>query len=266
MKTCTKCNIQKNIDEFGKNKNTNDGLNCWCKKCVNKQTANYRKKLVKQIGKEKILIVRRKKYAKNKDHINKLRAERQKLRRKHFTEQALKWQKNNLNKSINSKIKYRSSVKGKQKEKEYRKFYNSLPANKKRRLFLLKKRFKEDPYFKLHYTLRRHVAGALRKYLVFGSKIDKKEKSLQLLGCTIQFFKDYIEKQFDIGMNWENWGRGEGMWHIDHIRPIASFNLRVLGERSICFNYKNQRPMWSEENLKKSSNWMGKKYSINDQI
>ena len=48
MKTCTKCNIQKNIDEFGKNKNTNDGLNCWCKKCVNKQTANYRKKLVKQ--------------------------------------------------------------------------------------------------------------------------------------------------------------------------------------------------------------------------
>ena len=266
MKICSKCKIKYTKTEFGKNKNSKDGLNYWCKKCSKKQSANYRKKLVNQIGKEKILQIRREKYAKQKDHINKLRSKRQKLRRKHFTQQALQWQKNNPNTVVNSKIKYRSSVKGKQKEKEYRKFYNSLPKNKKRRLFLLKKRFKEDPYFKLHYSLRRHVANSLRKYLIFGSKIDKKEKSLQLLGCSIQFSKDYLEKQFETGMNWENWGRGEGMWHVDHIRPIASFNLRVLKERSMCFNYKNQKPMWSEENLKKSSNWLGKKYSINDQI
>ena len=50
MKTCTKCNIQKIKSEFGKDKNSNDGLGYWCKKCSTNQSANYRKKLVMIVG------------------------------------------------------------------------------------------------------------------------------------------------------------------------------------------------------------------------
>jgi len=32
-KICTKCGIEKSIDEFSKHKRGKNGLNCWCKKC-----------------------------------------------------------------------------------------------------------------------------------------------------------------------------------------------------------------------------------------
>jgi len=42
MKTCTKCNIEKQISEFYKGKNRNDGYYPWCKKCVSESGKNYR--------------------------------------------------------------------------------------------------------------------------------------------------------------------------------------------------------------------------------
>ena len=262
MKTCTKCNIQKIKSEFGKDKKSNDGFGYWCKKCSTNQSANYRKKLVNQIGREKLLRIRREKYAKNKDHVNKLRAARQKLRRKHFNEQTKKWQRNNPDKVKNSKKKYKSKPENKNKIKEYNKEYKSRKNVKKRRLVILKKRLAADPYFKLQYKLRQYVADGLRNYLNLGIKISKKEKSNQLLGCSIESYKNYLTNRFEEGMNW---GRGDGKWNIDHIKPIASFDLRILKERQKAFNYKNTKPMWSHENVKKSSIWLGKKYFIKDQ-
>ena len=50
-------------------------------------------------------------------------------------------------------------------------------------------------------------------------------------------------------MNWDNYGQ----WHIDHIRPCASFNLLDPIEQKICFHYTNLQPLWAEDNLKKSN-------------
>lgn len=33
MKICTRCNIEKSLSEFSKDKHKNDGLSCWCKEC-----------------------------------------------------------------------------------------------------------------------------------------------------------------------------------------------------------------------------------------
>ena len=41
MKICNKCNIEKPLDQFNKNKNKNDGYHVWCKQCV----SNTNKKL-----------------------------------------------------------------------------------------------------------------------------------------------------------------------------------------------------------------------------
>ena len=51
-------------------------------------------------------------------------------------------------------------------------------------------------------------------------------------------------------MNWKNYGTG---WHIDHIRPCSSFNLRKKSEQYKCFNYKNLQPLWYLDNLIKGT-------------
>jgi hypothetical protein len=67
----------------------------------------------------------------------------------------------------------------------------------------------------------------------------------QLLGCTMQQYKQYVEKQFEDGMTWQNQAR----WQIDHIIPLNSFNLLDPLQRQQAFNYQNTRPLWSEVNL-----------------
>jgi len=46
-------------------------------------------------------------------------------------------------------------------------------------------------------------------------------------------------------MSWENYGD----WHIDHIRPLSSFN--ESDDASIVNSLNNLRPLWKEDNLKK---------------
>ena len=81
-----------------------------------------------------------------------------------------------------------------------------------------------------------------------GSK--KAYKTLDLLGCSMKDFRNYIESQFEPGMTWENHGyRG---WHIDHIIPISYFDLSDPEQQKLCFNYRNLQPLWWKDNRKKS--------------
>lgn len=51
-------------------------------------------------------------------------------------------------------------------------------------------------------------------------------------------------------MNWENHGKGKGKWHIDHIKPISSFNITSYkcNDFKQCWSLNNLRPLWSHEN------------------
>lgn len=66
-------------------------------------------------------------------------------------------------------------------------------------------------------------------------------------GCSPEFLKEHLERQFVEGMTWEN--RNE--WHIDHIIPLSS--AKTEDELYELCHYTNLQPLWAEDNLKKSN-------------
>jgi hypothetical protein len=79
----------------------------------------------------------------------------------------------------------------------------------------------------------------------------KSKKTMQLVGCTVKELKQYLEQKFKEGMSWYNYGKHG--WHIDHIKPCSSFNLKKGNEQHKCFHYTNLQPLWAKENLQKSN-------------
>ena len=105
-----------------------------------------------------------------------------------------------------------------------------------------KKRYHNDSYFKLKCILRTRVGKVLRE-----QKIKKNFKTMDLLGESPAFVKDYLASKFTEGMSWEN----HGAWHIDHRRPCCSFDLTNPEEQKKCFHYTNLQPLWAKDNLEK---------------
>ena len=73
--------------------------------------------------------------------------------------------------------------------------------------------------------------------------LKKSKSSIELLGCNVDFLKEYIESKFTSGMSWDN--RGIHGWHIDHILPCASFDLSDPEQQKQCFHYTNLQPLWA---------------------
>jgi len=99
-----------------------------------------------------------------------------------------------------------------------------------------------DPNFKLARNLRKRIWAVLKNNT-------KSDSTMKLLGCSIEEFKKYIEKKFEDGMNWDNYG----VWHVDHIIPCANFDLSDPEQQKICFHHTNLQPMWGEHNIKKGA-------------
>ena len=78
----------------------------------------------------------------------------------------------------------------------------------------------------------------------------------KLVGYTLEQLIDRIERQFQAGMTWENYGE----WHIDHIRPIASFTFTKAEDVAFreCWSLDNLQPLWAKDNIKKGSKWNAK--------
>ncbi len=140
--------------------------------------------------------------------------------------------------------KYKASSKGRAADKRYydknRKILNQ--KNIKRRAI----KRKIDPHTKIRDNLSLRMRLALKE-----QNLTKRNTTAALVGCSIPFLKKYLENKFKKGMNWKNQGRYG--WHIDHIKPCASFDLSDPRQQLKCFNYKNLQPLWAEENIKKSN-------------
>lgn len=128
----------------------------------------------------------------------------------------------------------------KQREQEYRK--KNKPAVAARKNRYSRRRYQQDVKYRLTKCLRTRISKVLNGR-------NKSANSLELLGCTAAQLREHLEKQFTDSMSWANYGH-DG-WHMDHIRPCASFDLTKEAAQRTCFHYTNLQPLWAADNIKK---------------
>jgi hypothetical protein len=149
-----------------------------------------------------------------------------------------KYYQDNKEEKLNYAKQYRNKNKNKCSE------YFSINAEKiyKQRAKREKQKRNTDIGFRIQSNLRKRLYRAI-------TTNKKYQSTLEYLGCSIEELKIHLEKQFKKGMTWNNYGK----WHIDHIKPCASFDLSLETEQKICFHYTNLQPLWAIENIKKSN-------------
>ena len=87
-----------------------------------------------------------------------------------------------------------------------------------------------------------------RLHLALNGKF-KIRTTLNLIGCSWEKLKLYLESKFETGMTWDNYGYYG--WHIDHIIPVSNYDLDNLEELKKCMHYTNLQPLWATDNMKK---------------
>lgn len=109
------------------------------------------------------------------------------------------------------------------------------------------KKLLNDPLFKLSHTIRNLIKNSIKK-----QGYSKTSKTYNILGCSYEFFKIYIEDKFDDKMSWDNHGK---YWHLDHIIPISW--AKDEEELYKLNHYTNYQPLSAIENLSKNNNFAG---------
>lgn len=219
-KTCIRCNNEKVLSDFYKDKRRKDGYTGICKECRKIENREYR---VENLSVLKAYGLQYRKdnpdyfrnwYQENKDEFNKKNNKKRRDNRDVFRERQRIYLSRN-------KEKYNET---------FRKY--------------IKRRKKTDVNFKLRLHLRTRIYQAI-KY----KKAIKYAKTFELVGCTIEELKKHLEKSFSPGMKWSNYGK----WHVDHILPCASFDLVDPEQQRQCFRYTNLQPLWAHDNFVKGA-------------
>ena len=138
----------------------------------------------------------------------------------------------------------------KNKEKEYSNHRIWIEKNKEKRRASEREWKNKRRQNDIDFRLRNNIGSYIRKNLKYFIN-ENKEYYTEYIGCEISFYKKYLEKQFQNGMSWNNYGE----WHIDHIKPLSLFNFSNQDDIYLAFNYKNTQPMWKIDNIKKGNKY-----------
>ncbi len=230
MKLCKYCNIEKNLDLFPIRKSGKDGHRNMCKKCYSSYIKSKGYKYQTKKSKDEISEYNREYNLKNKEIIS--------INKKNY------YQKN---KSIILDCRKIHRECNKEYYKNYSKTYreDNFEALKiYRREYEINKK-KIDPL----YNLKSHLRVLIKNNLNNKGYI-KESKSQEILGCSFEEFKIYLESKFEDWMTWENRGLYNSElnygWDIDHIIPLSSAKTE---EDLIKLNhYTNLQPLCSYVN------------------
>jgi len=214
-KLCPTCEQIKELTEFNKNKSRKDGYQRECRECChNHHNKHY--------------------HTKKSPRLNENLKEGYKICSNCKQELLLsefKPGKGRFNVSSNCKTCF---------NKKWNEYQQKTGQNKKHN----KLKRQTNPQWKLKATLRSRYLDALKRH-TRGGKVNKYHSAIELLGCDIEFYKQYLEQQFKPDMTWENHGT---LWEIDHIKPCAAFDLTNKQQQQECFIYTNTQPLYYSDN------------------
>ena len=200
-------------------------IRAWSKSHIeaNKEHYNASSREYHHKNKEKCNLACKEYDKKHKEELKQKRAERYRLNKAKMSKKC-------------SERYFANHEENKRKAKEKR------STNKEARNNRHKERYIADVQYKLTNIIRTRIYRAIKE------SNTKRHKSIeQLIGCNLDALKVYIESQFDSSMNWDN--HSVYGWHIDHIKPINTFDLTDIEQQKECFHYTNLRPLWSTDNL-----------------
>ena len=168
----------------------------------------------------------------HENHREELTLKRRNSREKIATRNK-KHYENNREKLLTRHKKYREN---------HREQISAYIKNRRKKINATQRKWRSTPEGKIRNVLRVGISRVLH-----GNP--KAATTLKLLGCSIEYFRSYIEKQFKSGMTWDN--HGFYGWHLDHIKPCVSFDLTNPEQQRECFHYTNFQPLWRRENMSK---------------
>ena len=105
------------------------------------------------------------------------------------------------------------------------------------------RRYESDPNFRVSKC----ISSAIRESLL-SQKHGRAWETL--VGYTSEQLSEHLERLFQPGMTWDNYGE----WHIDHIIPRRHFQYSSASDKEFqdCWSLSNLQPLWSAENIAKS--------------
>ena len=253
-KTCNKCNQIKCITEFYKDKSQKDGYHAQCKTCNDNHQIEYNIQNTNQTITPIIELLNN-----NKPNVyiptmvcNTCRTI------KYITEFYKNKTKYN---GYNSQCKtcesqYRKTFYNKDKQKEYRELNKHRIAERKKEYNQLN-RHKIKEYKRIYENNKIHANSTL--WLIKNNRTrirdalksnNKADHSINLLGCTKEFFYNFIKFQLPYEMDNNEFKEN---YHIDHVVPLASFDLSIPENLFIAFSWQNCAPLLKHKNLSKGA-------------
>lgn len=239
-KTCTNCKRLLPLDNFNKH---GKSLRSQCKICRIPKAKQYREKNLTELK-----LKRAKRYQENPEPAK---------------ARVREWRKDNRDRAREKDKRYYQATRQIRSVKNRE--YNARPEVKEAKRQYLDKhrekirlssktrhlaRLQED----VQYRLKVRLKSRLSSYFS-AQGLRKRYRTIDMLGCTIAELKSHLESLWQPGMTWNNHGsyrRGGPMtWHIDHIKPVASFDLTDPKQQRKCFHRSNLQPLWAVDNIRK---------------
>lgn len=217
LKVCTKCKVEKNLEDFPNKPGGKGGLDSRCKDCRKEYGRNHAKEVYLRDPEK----AREKDRKWKKNNPDKVRA------------QLIVWRNKNRDK-FNASVKERKD-RDREKYREKQRPYARMRIREKRS------------------TVRGRLSLNVSTAIYQSLKGDKGGHHWEdLVGYTLGELKKHLEKQFVEGMSWENYGQSG--WSIDHRIPISAFNFETLFDFDFrqCWALRNLRPLWHIDNIRKN--------------
>jgi hypothetical protein len=101
-------------------------------------------------------------------------------------------------------------------------------------------RYDEDKCFRIHHSLKRRLQLSISKI----------SSTTDYIGTSFEQVANWLEYNFIDGMSWDNHGT---VWDIDHVIPIARWDLNNQQHIDLCFDWKNLSPLNSGINRHEKS-------------